>query len=85
MTTSDDEMRRELERLRAENEALKAKERRGTRLQVSEKGGVSLYGLRRFPVTFYKEEWERILGMADEIRAFLRDNDSALKTKGREE
>jgi hypothetical protein len=68
MSQSEDEMRRELERLKAENEALKAKERRGTRLQVSEKGGVSLYGMRRFPITFYKEEWERILEMADEIR-----------------
>ena len=82
MTSSDDDLKRELERLRAENEALKAKERRGTRLQVSEKGGVSLYGLRRFPVTFYQEEWERILGMAEEIRAFIRENAGALKRKG---
>src|SRR5262245_58740785 len=81
MTQSDDEMRRELERLKAENEALKAKERRGVRLQVSEKGGVSLYGMRRFPVTFYKEEWERILGMAEEIRAFIAEHASELKTK----
>jgi hypothetical protein len=79
--TSDDEMRRELERLKAENEALKAKEKRGTRLQVSEKGGVSLYGMRRFPITFYKEEWERILGMADEIQAFLREHAAELKQK----
>ena len=85
MTTSDEDLKRELERLRAENEALKAKERRGTRLQVSEKGGVSLYGMRRFPITFYKEEWERILGMADEIRAFMRENADKLKTKSREE
>jgi hypothetical protein len=84
MSESDDEMRRELERLKAENEALKAKERRGTRLQVSEKGGVSLYGMRRFPITFYKEEWERILELADEIRAFMRDNEGKLKTKNRE-
>jgi hypothetical protein len=85
MTSSDDEMRRELERLKAENEALKAKEKRGTRLQVSEKGGVSLYGMRRFPITFYKEEWERILEMADEIRSFMRENAGKLKTKSREE
>ena len=85
MSSSDDQMRQELERLRAENEALKAKEKRGTRLQVSEKGGVSLYGMRRFPITFYKEEWERILDMADEIRAFMRENAAKLKTKSREE
>lgn len=83
-TPDDDDLKRELERLRAENEALKAKERRGTRLQVSEKGGVSLYGLRRFPVTFYADEWERILGMSDEIRAFIAANDAALKRKGGE-
>ena len=82
---ADEDMQRELERLRAENEALKAKERRGTNLRVSEKGGVSLYGLRRFPITFYQEEWERILGMADEIRAFIRDNKSALKKPKHEE
>jgi hypothetical protein len=80
--SSDEDLKLELERLRAENEALKAKERRGTRLAVSEKGGVSLYGLRRFPVTFYQEEWERILGMADEIRAFIRENAETLKRKG---
>jgi len=85
MTSSDDDLRRELERLRAENAALKAKERRGTRLAVSEKGGVSLYGLRRFPITFYKEEWERILAMADEIQGFIRENEAALKRKASEE
>jgi hypothetical protein len=51
---------------------------------VSEKGGVSLYGLRRFPVTFYADEWERILGMSDEIRAFIGENGAALKRKGGE-
>jgi hypothetical protein len=85
MAESDEDLRGELARLKAENEALKAKERRGTRLQVSEKGGVSLYGMRRFPVTFYREEWERILDMADEIRAFIRENAAALKTKSRDE
>jgi hypothetical protein len=82
--SNDEDLKRELERLRAENEALKAKERRGTRLAVSEKGGVSLYGLRRFPVTFYADEWERILGMSDEIRAFIGENEAALKRKGGE-
>lgn len=85
MTQEDAELRRELERLKAENEALRAKERRGTRLQVSEKGGVSLYGIRRFPVTFYQEEWDRILGMADEIRAFIRANQGDLKKPRHEE
>lgn len=69
-------------RLEAENAALKAKEKRGTYLRVSEKGGASLYGMRRFPITFYREEWERILGMSDEIRAFIAEHASELKTKG---
>jgi hypothetical protein len=81
MTASDDDLKGELERLRAENEALKAKEKRGTRLQVSAKGAVSLYGIRRFPVTFYQDEWERILGLADEIQGFIRENEAALKKK----
>jgi hypothetical protein len=79
---SDDDLKAELARLKAENEALKAKEKRGTYLRVSEKGGVSLYGMRRFPITFYREEWERMLGMGDEIRAFIGQHASELKTKG---
>jgi hypothetical protein len=80
--SSDEEMRAELERLRAENEALKSKPARGAlSLKVSEKGGVSLYGLRRFPVTFYADEWEKLLGMADELRRFIRENDAKLKRK----
>jgi hypothetical protein len=79
--SSDEELRAELERLRAENEALKTKSGRGLSLRVSEKGAVSLYGLRRFPVTFYADEWEKILGMADEIRRFARENEGSLKRK----
>ena len=78
---SDQEMKDELERLRAENEALKAKQAGSLRLQVSQKGGVSLYGIRRFPVTFYADEWERILGMSDEILRFVQENESQLKRK----
>jgi hypothetical protein len=79
---SDDDLKNELERLRAENERLKQKGSRATSLKVSEKGGVSVYGLGRFPVTLYKEQWGKLLDMADEIRAFIKDNDSKLKTKG---
>jgi hypothetical protein len=78
---SDEEMRAELERLRAENAALKESKEKALRLKVSEKGGVSLYGIRRFPITFYKDEWDTVLGMSDEIRAFIRENESSLKTK----
>ena len=78
---SDEDLKTEIERLRAENEALKRPTRGQMSLKVSEKGGLSVYGLGRFPVTLYKEQWIRLLAMSDEIRNFIRDNDSALKTK----
>ena len=78
---ADDDMRAELERLRAENERLKNRGARGVSLKVSEKGGVSVYGLGRFPVTLYKEQWTRLLDMADDIRTFIKANDSKLKAK----
>ena len=79
---ADDDVRAELERLRAENERLKSQRGRGTSLKVSEKGGVSVYGLGRFPVTLYKEQWTKLLDMAQEIRTFIKDNESRLKAKG---
>ena len=72
----------ELARLRAENERLKRTQSRGVSLKVSEKGGVSVYGLGRFPVTLYKEQWTKLLAMADEIRTFIQEHDRELKTKG---
>jgi hypothetical protein len=78
---ADDDLKTELERLRAENEALKARGTRGVSLKVSEKGGVSVYGLGRFPVTLYKEQWTKLLDMADEIRAFIKTHDAQLKAK----
>jgi hypothetical protein len=78
---TDEDMKAELERLKAENEKLKSRQTRGVSLKVSEKGGVSVYGLGRFPVTLYKEQWTKLLDMADDIRAFIRENDSKLKAK----
>lgn len=78
-----EDMKAELERLRAENEALKNKKNsRGTlSMKVSEKGALSVYGMGRFPVTLYKEQWLKLLGIADEIKKFIDDNDAQLKTK----
>ncbi len=78
---SETDMQAELERLRAENARLKNKDTGGLSLKVSEKGAVSLYGMGRFPVTLYKEQWERIFANASLIEAFIRENDSKLKTK----
>jgi len=78
---SDEDLRAELERLKAENERLKSQRGRTTSLKVSEKGGVSVYGLGRFPVTLYKEQWGKLLAMADEIRAFIKEHDAELKAK----
>jgi hypothetical protein len=76
-----EEMQAELERLRAENESLKRPSRGQMSMRVSEKGALSVYGLGRFPVTLYREQWEKLLGMADEIRRFIADHDADLKKK----
>lgn len=78
---SDNDLKAEVARLKAENEQLKTQRGRAVSLKVSEKGGVSVYGLGRFPVTLYKEQWTKLLSMADEIRAFLKEHDSELKAK----
>ena len=78
---SDEAMRAELERLKAENAVLKAQGSRGVTLKVSEKGGVSVYGLGRFPVTLYKEQWAKLLGLTAEIRAFIAEHEAELKAK----
>jgi hypothetical protein len=77
----DEGLEAELARLRAENEALRARTRPGAQLRVSDKGGVSVYGLGRFPVTLYKEQWLKLLDMADDIRAFIREHEAELKSK----
>jgi hypothetical protein len=79
---ADEDLKAEIERLKRENETLKQGASRGVTLKVSEKGGLSIYGLGRFPVTLYKEQWTKLLDMADEIRTFLRDHDAELKSKG---
>ena len=77
----DEDLREEMERLRAENEALKAKLARPTSIRVSEKGAVSVYGLGRFPVTLYKEQWLKLLSMANDIKKFIAENEARLRVK----
>jgi len=79
----DEEVQKELEMLRAENKALKRSLSKGLSLRVSEKGALSVYGLGRFPVTLYKEQWLRLLDMTEEIQAYINQNESQLKVKPR--
>ena len=78
---SDDDIKAELEHLRRENAALKKGTSGGIRMKVSEKGALSVYGMGRFPVTLYKEQWLKLLNVSDEIRAFIAENEARLKAK----
>lgn len=78
---ADEDLKAELERLRKENESLKKGAAKGVSLKVSEKGGVSVYGLGRFPITLYKEQWAKLLDMTDDIRAFIAAHEKELKSK----
>ena len=78
----EETMEQKLVRLEAENQALKGRRSGNLSLKVSEKGGLSVYGLGRFPVTLYKEQWVKLLGFAGEIESFIKENESQLKTKG---
>ncbi len=81
---ADEDLQSEIERLRAENEALKRSSSKGLSLRVSEKGAVSVYGLGRFPVTLYKEQWLRLLDMVEDIKAFIKQNEAQLKSKAQQ-
>jgi hypothetical protein len=78
---SDENLQQEVERLRAENEALKKKRNTSVSMKVSEKGAVSVYGLGRFPVTLYQEQWQKLLALAEEIKTFIEENKASLKVK----
>ena len=79
-------MRAEMERLKADNLRLKESARKTSvqRLtcKISEKGGLSVYGLGRFPVTLYREQWARLAAFMPEIQAFIADHVDQLKVKG---
>ena len=78
---TEDDLRAELERLKAENESLKARRSGALSMKVSEKGGLSVYGLGRLPVTLYQEQWLKLLELSDEIRGFIRDHQPELKKR----
>jgi len=78
---SEEQLQAEIDRLKAENERLKKPARGQLSLRVSEKGALSVYGLGRFPVTLYREQWDKLLGLSDQIRQFIQENDHQLKKK----
>jgi len=80
---AESDVEAELARLRAENEALKAQRRQSGVLtfKVSDKGAVSVYGLGRFPVTLYQEQWDKLIAGVDELKRFIADNRDRLKKK----
>jgi hypothetical protein len=80
---SNEDFKAELEQLRKENAALRKQFASGIRLKVSEKGEVSVYGIRRFPVTLYREQWLKLLDRSSDIRAFIAANKAQLKAKDR--
>ena len=82
MSESNEDLKRRVAELEGQLKSEKAKQKKDTYLKVSQKGAVSLYGIRRFPVTFYQEEWDRILGMADDIRSFITEHEAELTRKG---
>jgi hypothetical protein len=77
----DEDLKAELEKLKAENAALKARGSKGVSMKVSEKGGLSVYGLGRFPITLYQEQWLKLLDLTEDIRGFIRENEGKLKKK----
>jgi hypothetical protein len=79
--STEEELLAEVERLKKENESLKSRTSKGISLKVSEKGGVSVYGMGRFPVTLYKEQWLKLLDMNEDIRRFIQENDAKLKAR----
>ena len=78
---SEEDLKAELERLRNENASLKKGVAASTRMKVSEKGALSIYGMGRFPVTLYKEQWLKLLDMSAEIRNFIAENEALRRTK----
>ncbi len=74
-------LKAEIEKLKAENEKLKKPSRGTISMKVSEKGGLSVYGLGRFPVTLYKEQWSKLLAVSDSILEFIEQHQDQLKTK----
>lgn len=78
---SQETMEQELARLRSENEKLKSQKTKGLTFKVSQKGALSVYGMGRFPVTLYKEQWLRLLDKKEDILSFISENEGQLTTK----
>ena len=78
---SEQDLRAQIEALTAANAALKANANKGISMKVSEKGGVSVYGLGRWPITLYESQWLQLLDMGGDIRAFMAEHKAELDAK----
>lgn len=78
---TNEQLQAELARVKAENEALKATKTGGPSCKVTEKGGVSFYGIGRFPVTLYASQWIKLIQHIDMVKQFLIDNETKLAVK----
>ena len=77
-----EQMAQEIARLTAENAKLaSAKVSRPLTIKLSQKGGISVYGMGKFPITLYKEQWERLLAFAEQIHAFIKNHEGEFVSK----
>ena len=83
MTENEPTKEELLKRIAELEQRVRARKPADLEFRVSDKGGISVYGLGRFPVTLYYEQWSRLLDHADELRAFIEENKSKLKLRPR--
>lgn len=87
MSNAIETLQAQLDALKAENEALKnpARKERVLSMKITEKGGLSVYGMGRFPVTLYKSQWLKLIAFVDEIQTFIVANGDKLTDKSKVE
>jgi hypothetical protein len=78
---TDEEVVAEIERLKKQVGALKKSLKKHNTVRISSKGAVSLYGLGRWPVTLYENQWRKVLDMKEELLTFIQENRDRLAKK----
>lgn len=87
MSNEVNELKAQLDALKAENEALKnpVRKDRVLTMKITEKGGLSVYGMGRFPITLYKSQWLKLIPFVDDIQTFIIANGDKLTDKSKVE